>query len=523
MHQIDSKQILDQSTQQEINNFCFDKTIDNINEVVKWIQDIWNLDITLDPDIIKGYLRDWSNIEGQAIGLCRPKDNLESAIIIRIFYHLKIPYTISAGKTNLTGSATPMGGFVISIENLKGTKPIVNDDKVTSSPGIYLEDMRKEVLAQTNNKLYYPVDPTSRKEAMIGGTVSCNASGFVPGEQGATRYWTDGLELILPNGRIIKYKRGDYISKDSKFELDGRVIEVPNYNRPDIKNASGPYTCGNGEIDLIDLIVGSEGMFGLITECTFKLKPRPKNYLDLFIILESEKYATKFHNYLNRILKLEQLTALEYFGYNCQSYMINREHFFKDDSEVGIYIQVPLYEQSVDEACSDWLEIVSKSDCNINDERIYVLNDQKSWDLFFEARHSMPELALKRTKELNGVSIITDTIVPPENFSEFLEKTHSLIRKANIEYLLFGHLGDCHLHFHLIPSKEQEREAISIYDNIIDISSKLDGVYSAEHGTGKRKKMDFIKCYGKSAAKQVRKTKLSFDQYMLLNQGNVIT
>jgi len=203
--------------------------------------------------------------------------------------------------------------------------------------------------------------------------------------------------------------------------------------------------------------------------------------------------------------------------------MINREHFFKNDSEVGIYLQVPLYEQSVDEACSDWLDIVSKSDCNINEEKIYVLNDQKSWDLFFEARHSMPELALKRTKELNGVSIITDTIVPPENFPEFLEKTHSLIRKANIEYLLFGHLGDCHLHFHLIPSKEQEKEAISIYDNIIDISSKLDGVYSAEHGTGKRKKMDFIKCYGKDAAEQVRKTKLSFDPHMLLNQGNVIT
>ena len=523
MHHIESKQILDQPNQQEINTFCANKTIDNINEIVGWIKNNWTIDITLDPDIIKGYLRDWSNIEGHAIGLCRPKDNLESAIIIRILYNLKIPYTISAGKTNLTGSATPMGGFVISIENLKGTKPIINDDKVTSLPGIYLEDMRKEVLVQTNNNLYYPVDPTSRKEAMVGGTVSCNASGFVPGEQGATRYWTHGLEFILPNGRMVTCNRGDYISQDSKFELDGKIIEVPNYNRPDIKNASGPYTCGNGEIDLIDLIVGSEGMFGLITECVFKLKPRPQNYLDLFIILESEKYATKFHDYLHKMLKLNQITALEYFGYNCQSYMINRNHFFKDDSEVGIYLQVPLYEQLLDQACSDWLDIVSKSDCNINDERIYVLNDQKSWDLFFQARHSMPELALKRTKELNGISIITDTIVPPENFPDFLKKTHSLIRNTNIEYLLFGHLGDCHLHFHLIPSKEQEKEAIHIYNNIIDISSNLNGVYSAEHGTGKRKKMDFIKCYGKSASEQVRKTKLSFDPYMLLNQGNVIT
>ena len=523
MNKIESNQILNQSIWQEINTFCSNKTLDNIGEVIHWIKNTWNIDITLDPDIIKGYLRDWSNIEGHAIGLCRPKNNIESVIIIRTFYNLKIPYTISAGRTNLTGSATPMGGFVISIENLKGTKPVVKDDRVTSLPGIYLENMRKEVLVQTDNKLYYPVDPTSRKEAMIGGIVSCNASGFVPGEQGATRYWTHGLELILPNGKMIRCKRGEYISKDSKFELDGKIIKLPNYNRPNIKNASGPYTCSDGEIDFIDLIVGSEGMFGLITECIFKLKPRPQNYLDLFMVLESEKYATKFHEYLNKILRLEQLTALEYFGYNCQSYMINRESFFKDKSEVGIYLQVPLYKELIDEACSEWLDILSKSNCNISDDKIYVLNDQKSWDLFFQARHSMPELALKRTKELNGISIITDTIVPPGNFPDFLEKTHSLIRKANIEYLLFGHLGDCHLHFHLIPSKEQEEEAISIYDNIIDISSKLDGVYSAEHGTGKRKKIDFIKCYGKDAVQQVRKTKLSFDPYMLLNKGNVIT
>ena len=182
MNKIESKQILNQSIQQEINSFCNSKTIENIIETVEWIKNNWGIDITLDSDIIKGYLKDWSNIEGHAIGLARPKDNFESAIIIRILYNLKIPYTISAGKTNLTGSATPLGGFVLSIENLKSLNPTIRDNQVISSSGIYLEDMRKEVLAQTNNEFYYPVDPTSRKEAMIGGTVSCNASGFVPGK-----------------------------------------------------------------------------------------------------------------------------------------------------------------------------------------------------------------------------------------------------------------------------------------------------------------------------------------------------
>ena len=523
MHKIQSDQILNQAIQQEINSFCKNKTTEDIIEMVEWVKNNWDIDITLDSDIINGYLTDWSNMEGYAIGLCRPKDKLESAIIIRILYNLKIPYTISAGKTNLTGSATPMGGFVLSIENLNSLKPTIIDNCVVSSPGIYLEDMRKEVLAQSSNIFYYPVDPTSRKEAMIGGTVSCNASGFVPGEKGATRHWVQGLEIVLPNGRVVKCKRGDYISYNATFELDGESVLLPQYNRPDIKNASGPYTCGNGEIDFIDLIVGSEGIFGLITECTFKLKSNPKDYLNLLIVLESEKCAIKFYNHLNELSILENVTALEYFGYNTQSFMINKEYFFKNEHDVGIYLQVPLYSESIDDACLDWLTIAKTADCNISDERIYVLNDQKSWDLFFEARHSMPDLALKKTKELNGISIITDTIVPPKSFPEFLESTHLLIQKAGIEYLLFGHLGDCHLHFHLIPTKEQEQEAISIYNKIIDISSNLNGVYSAEHGTGKRKKMDFVKCYGSDAVKQLRKTKLSFDPYLLVNKGNVIT
>lgn len=522
MHKIKSVQILEKSSWKSINNFCRNKSIEDIATVVDWVKNKWDIDITTDDDIVEGYLRDWSNIEGYAEGLCRPKNKIESAIVIRIFHNLKIPYTISAGRTNLTGSATPKQGFIISIDNLNEVKPLVEKDKVTTSTGIYLEDMRKSVIVQTQNQFYYPVDPTSRKDAMIGGTVSCNASGFIPGDQGATRYWVEELEMIIPNGRVVKCKRGQYISMDSIFELDNKIIKLPTYNRPKIKNASGPYTCGNGDIDFIDLIIGSEGMYGLITECTFKLNPKPQKYLDLFIILESESHAIKLYYYLNKKLKLNIVTALEYFGYNCQSYMKNRSYFFKEETEVGIYLQVPLYNESIDKACSQWLEILLQSKCCINDERIYVLNDQKSWDIFFEARHSMPELALKRTRDLNGISIITDTIVPQENFIQFLKETHSLIKEEKIEYLLFGHLGDCHLHFHLIPNREQEKSAISVYNKIIDISSRLNGVYSAEHGTGRRKKIDFIKCYGIEAVKQIKKTKKCLDPFMLVNRGNII-
>ena len=166
-------------------------------------------------------------------------------------------------------------------------------------------------------------------------------------------------------------------------------------------------------------------------------------------------------------------------------------------------------------------KILNDFDNNIDTDNIIVLNDPTNWKKFFEARHSIPDNALTKTKQLGGISIITDTIVPPENFSEYLDKVHHKLQSNNIEYLLFGHLGDCHLHFHLIPSDKQDDKCIEIYDYLIDLSAKLGGVYSAEHGTGKRKRNDFKKCYGSNAVEMVKKAKLAIDPKLILNRGNV--
>ena len=122
----------------------------------------------------------------------------------------------------MTGSATPQGGIVLSASQLKNPDVLVNvnDKSVLASVGVPLEEMREEVLRCSNNTLYYPVDPTSRHDAYVGGTLSCNASGFIPGERGATRYWVNEIELLLPNGCLINAKRGEYISHNGIFEID---------------------------------------------------------------------------------------------------------------------------------------------------------------------------------------------------------------------------------------------------------------------------------------------------------------
>ena len=497
----------------------------------KYFNNTFNIISSIDKDIIRPYFKDWSNMPGNAQILVKPKNEKECSIILKTCHLCKIPVTISAGQTNLTGSATPNKGLVLSTSLL--TSPDIYIDNnlmhVLSPVGIPLEKLRNQILKISKNQLYYPVDPTSRHDAFVGGTISCNASGFIPGEKGATRYWVKEISFILPNGDFIKAKKGQYISSNGYFKLSYNNkeinIPIPRYKRPNIKNASGLFSSEKGEIDFIDLIIGSEGILGLVSSCVLGLQKTPKDYLELFLCLKSENQAIDFHDFLYKYFNqdLSKISALEYFGYNSQKYMKNKNFLFDKSTDVGVYLQIPIYDGNIESKGDEWIFILSDFDNSLDINNIIVLNDPINWKKFFEARHSIPDNALRTTKSIGGMSIITDTIVPPENYKLYLKKVHSKLQKSKIEYLLFGHLGDCHLHFHLIPSKSQHNLSLEIYDYLIDLSSKLGGVYSAEHGTGKRKRNDFKKCFGKEAILMIQLLKKKIDPYFLLNRGNIVT
>ena len=90
-----------------------------ISAIARFLEDRFSLGLTLDPDIINGFTTDSSNLPGCASALCRPSSVRECAIIFLACFMAGIPYTISGGKSNLTGSATPEGGIVISTVNMQ--------------------------------------------------------------------------------------------------------------------------------------------------------------------------------------------------------------------------------------------------------------------------------------------------------------------------------------------------------------------------------------------------------------------
>ncbi len=523
--------VLTRAEYAEIDRFCGGTcSASKLVDLRDFLKNRFALEITIDLDVVSGFITDSSNLSGSASGLCRPSTEREVAVIFRACFVAGIPYTISAGKSNLTGSATPSEGIVISTVNMREPAASVDMASMTASApvGAILEDFRNEVLALSDNRLMYPVNPTSRADAAVGGTIACNASGFTPGEQGSTRPWVDTVDFMLPNGLKLLAKRGQYVSVNGAFMLsspDGVVsLPVPAYHRPRIKNAGGPWSSDSGEMDFVDFVVGSEGIFGMVTACRLKLTKRPPDYLDIFFSLSEEREALAFFRHLHARMKgnFDGLTALEYFGVNCRSYMDHETALFQGGNQVGINIQAPVFKGTVEDAAEEWLGFLIEADCGIDEDAVLVLDDERVRKIFFEARHSLPANALETVQKRGGFTIMTDTVVPPEHFEEFLQFAHDLLASERIEYLTFGHLGDCHLHFMLLPEKNLGERAREIYDMLVAKSAELGGVYSGEHGTGKRKRQDFVRCYGTSAADEVRRCKAALDPKFLLNRGNVV-
>lgn len=523
--------VLSSEEYERIDTFCRHyHSIESLGAVSRLLAEHFGVQMVADADIVAGFLTDSSNLPGRAEAVARPGSKRECAVITRACFAAGIPFTISAGRSSLTGSAAPDGGVILSTVNMLSPSTSVNRGAVAvrSPVGIVLEDLRKEVLKQTDGKFIFPVNPTSREDATVGGAIACNASGFAPGEIGSIRPWVKALDFLLPNGQEIRARRGEYVSECGRFVLVDRrgetQLPVPQYRRPAIKNASGPYSSPAGRLDFVDLVIGSEGIFGLVTECMLKIEKSPDNYLDLFFSLPGERNAIAFREYLTANLRdgMGGLTAFEYFGINCRKHIKHEGRLFRGDDKVGIYVQAPLTNLPVEDAAEEWLDILAESDCGINEDAVLLLDNARDRSVFFEARHSMPASAVEVVQRRGTFTIMTDTVVPPERFAEFLDYAHKVIRSAGIDYLSFGHLGDCHLHFTMLPNPGQLARASELYDDIVGKSAECGGVYSGEHGTGKRKIRDFVRCYGPEAAEQVRRSKAAVDPQFLLNRGNVI-
>jgi D-lactate dehydrogenase (cytochrome) len=479
-------------------------------------------------DEIQNYLIDASNTKGFCEAVYIPQNVSEMTEIIKEANEKKQPVTISGNGTGLTGARVPKGGIIISTEKLNKIIEINLEEKYALvEPGVLLSELQDAV--KLKGMLYAP-DPTERN-CFIGGTVATNASGARTFKYGSTRNYVGELEIILPDGDLLYLKRGEIFADDLSLTLrtsSGKDIKLklPDYAMPKTKNASG-YFCKRN-LDAIDLFIGSEGTLGVITKIKLKLLPLPLRELSCILFFETENNALNFlirardESYKNRsqkIINSIDAEALEYFDENSLKFLIDNYPNIPVNAHAAVWFE-QICNHNEDDLLDLWINLFL--DYNGKEEDAWFAMTEKEKENIVSFRHTISTSVNEYITLNNFRKLGTDVAVPDDKLIDFYHAIKKEVEAENLDYVIYGHLGNSHVHLNMLPKTEEEFEkGKELYKSICSRAISLGGTFSAEHGVGKNKTEYLVEMYGQKNVNNMRLLKKTLDSNYILGVGNI--
>ncbi|MBA4124024.1 MAG: FAD-binding oxidoreductase [Acidobacteria bacterium] len=494
------------------------------------------MQVKTQKDELENYLTDASNLQGGfSDKLFIPESREEIAEILKEANREKIPVTVSGARTGTVGGAIPFGGYVISLEKLNRINEI-NEECAVVESGVILNDLQKAVEAK---KLFYPPDPTEWS-CQIGGTVATNASGARSFKYGATRKFVQRLEIVLGCGDSLNLKRGEVFAGNGFVELkteSGNLIKakMPTYQQPNVrKNTSGYFSAEN--LDAIDLFIGSEGTLGVITKIELSLLKKPQGFLSGIVFFKDEKDLLEFveearrfsfetreariQNPKSKIQNPIDATVLEYFDKNSLDFI--REKFPETPENVqgAIFFEQETTVETEDALFEQWNNLLEKHKAELDDS--WFTTSEQDLVKMREFRHALPVAVNERIVRYKQRKIGTDMAVPDKMFATFLKFYEQKLTESELDFVIFGHIGDNHLHANILPKTDDEaRKAKHLYGRFIAQAIMFGGTISAEHGIGKLKSKYLNVQYGERYLSEMAELKKTFDPNGILGRGNM--
>jgi D-lactate dehydrogenase (cytochrome) len=509
------------------------------------------------------YLDDESHsIDGKADKIIFPSSEAEISTIMKNAFDDGITVTIQGGRTGLTGAAVPLGGIALNLEKLTNLSYMEYDEteglySIAAETGVTLEDLVDAVVSKTLDKLQgkgsaeqqkalelflgeaddftFPVDPTEMS-AWLGGIVACNASGAKSYKYGAVRPWVYRLRVVLANGDILDIERGKVKADNGKFVIvfsDGSETEVkvPSYTMPKTKNAAGLFA--EPDMDLIDLFVGSEGILGIITQVELGLVKFEENIMTVMAFFPSINDAVNFVYDVRTPDSPIKMDFIEYFGPNAIDMIKERASTagikvpaMKDDTRAIVFFEFSFTNENMEEMVMGLEEILMKN--NTSSESSWAGMDRSELAKMKTVRHFVPEtvngiIAQRKAQYSEMHKIGTDMAVPDEALKGYLEYYIKILDEQGMEYVMWGHIGDNHIHVNMLPRNNEEvHQGMDNYMTFAKRAIELGGTVAAEHGIGKLKRAFLEVMYGEKGISEIQAVKRSLDPTWLLNRGNMI-
>jgi D-lactate dehydrogenase (cytochrome) len=490
--------------------------------------------IKTQPDEIQSFLADASNMQGgRAARVVFPESADEVAAILVEATGTSTPVTVAGAGTGVVGGRVPFGGIVLATGRLNKITEIVREDAggwASALAGVVLADFQRAVAARG---LLYPPDPTEWS-CFLGGTVATNASGARTFKYGPTRDYIRRLQVVLATGDVLDLKRDEiHADADGRIHLPlarGRSIEaqLPSYRMPQTRKHASGYFVARG-MDALDLFIGSEGTLGVITEVETRLLPQPSNVLSGVVFFKSEENLLAFVSEARRLsLQTRETTraggfdarALEYFDGESLTFLRGNYALIPQWASGAVFFEQETSERTEEALMSEWLELLERHNALVDDS--WFATNEHDRQRMREFRHALPVLVNEWLMHHGQRKISTDMAVPDDEFAAMLRFYQETLRRSRLQYVIFGHIGDNHVHVNILPRDDEEAAlARGLYGQFITRAVEVGGTISAEHGIGKLKR-DYLRAlYTDEHLREMAALKRAFDPAGILGRGNI--
>lgn len=406
----------------------------------------------------------------------------ELAEIVKYANEEKIPIYPRGQSTSLSGGPLPVkGGLVIDLSVMNDILEIDEEDLVAVvSPGVLTANIHK---AAEEKGLMYPPDPSSSNVSTIGGNLAENSGGPRGLKYGVTKDYVIGLEVITPQGEIIK--------------TGGRTV----------KNVTG--------YDLTKLIVGSEGTLGIITKAILRLIPKPPASETVMAVFNSLVDAgTAISKVLTSGILPSKLELLD------QASMIAVENYeplgLPVDAQAIILIELDGHPTALKEEVQKVAEVCKTAGARSID----VPQSKEEKDEVWKAR----KLVSPAIVRIKPTKISEDATIPRSKIPEMCARLEAIKKKYNVHLVVFGHAGDGNLHPNIICDKTDREEMKRVEQAVTEIFStaiELGGTLSGEHGIGTMKSSFMEMELGATGVDMMKRIKEAWDPNNIMNPGKI--
>ena len=431
-------------------------------------------------------IEDASGFTGQADEVFSPHTIAEVQEILRRATRETIPVTVSGAGTGLTGGRVPSGGWLLSLSRFQRLD--IEAGCAWAGAGVSLNDVQA---AAARTRQFYAPDPTEWT-ASVGGSIATNASGSRSFRFGSTRKHVLALTVALMDGSVRTFRRGEAV------DFDVPALPIP---------ATTKYTAGyvlRPCMDWVDLFIGSEGTLGVVLEAKLQLLPVPDDLLAGVVFFADDAAAL---DAVDEWRSIPSLRMLEYFDRNSLQFLRARYPEVPENAGAALLVE----DENAD--ADAWVERIPDGDS------WFALSD-KDRERFRRFRHALPEMVNETMHRRGFLKLGSDFAVPFARNREMLAFYHS--RLAGMDYVVFGHIGDAHVHVNVLPNSQAQFERGK--ELMVEFARKaveLGGTVSAEHGLGKRKAGLLEIQFSAAEIEAMKQVKRRLDPQWLLGQGTL--